>query len=72
MKPHNVIRKFDISLISRVGHCCIRSRLYKYTHAQTVFTLSIIVIRVERAQSIVIIKHKYMLMCNHKSIIDIM
>ena len=35
----------------------------KYTHAQNVFPL---LTRVERSRSIVIIKHKYMLMCNHK------
>ena len=41
----------------------------KYTHAQNVLTVTN---RVERAQSIVIIKHKYMLMCNHKIRIKIM
>ena len=35
----------------------------KYTHARNVLTVTK---RVERLQSIVIIKHKYMLMCNHK------
>ena len=35
----------------------------KYTHAQNQLTVTE---RVERARSIVIIKHKYMLMCNHK------
>ena len=40
----------------------------KYTHAQNVLTVTK---RVERAQSIVIIKHKYMLMCNHKIRINI-
>ena len=39
--------------ISRVSHCCIRSRLYKDTHAQTMFTLSIVIHR-----ATVIIKHK--------------
>ena len=41
----------------------------KYTHAQNV---SIVTKRVERSRSIVIIKHKYMLMCNHKIRINIM
>ena len=42
----------------------------KYTGAQNVLTVTK---RVERAQSIVIIKHKYMmLMCNHKIRINIM
>ena len=41
----------------------------KYTHARNVLTLTK---RVERSQSIVIIKHKYMLMCNHKNRINIM
>ena len=41
----------------------------KYTHAQNVLTVTK---RVERAQSIVIIKHKYMLMCNHKIRINLM
>ena len=33
-----------------VDHCSMRSRFYKYTHAQTVFTLSIVIIRAEHAQ----------------------
>ena len=42
----------------------------KYTGAQNVLTVTK---RAERAQSIVIIKHKYMmLMCNHKIRINIM
>ena len=41
----------------------------KYTHAQNVLTVTK---RVERTQSIVIIKHKDMLMCNHKICINIM
>ena len=40
-----------------------------YTHAQNVFTATKIV---ERTRSIVIIKHKYMLMCNHKIRINVM
>ena len=35
----------------------------KYVHAQNVLTVTK---RVERSRSIVIIKHKYMLMCNQK------
>ena len=41
----------------------------KYTHSQIVLTVTE---RVERSRSIVIIKHKYMLMCNHKIRINIM
>ena len=41
----------------------------KYTHSQNVLTATK---RVERAQFIVVIKHKYMLMCNHKIRINIM
>ena len=41
----------------------------KYTHAQIVLTVTE---RVKRARSIVIIKHIYMLMCNHKIRINIM
>ena len=41
----------------------------KYTHAQNVLTVAK---RVERSQSIVIIKHKYMLMCNHTIHINLM
>ena len=54
----------------RVGHCSLRSRLYGYTHAQTVFTLSIEINRAKHAQSIIIIKHKCMLMCNHKTVLN--
>ena len=41
----------------------------KYIHAQNVLT---VINRVERARSIVNVKHKYMLMCNHKVHINIM
>ena len=41
----------------------------KYTHARNV---SIVTKRVERSRSIDIIKHKYMLMCNHKIHINLM
>ena len=41
----------------------------KYTHAQNVLTVAN---RVERSRSIVIIKHKYMLMCNLKIRINLM
>ena len=44
----------------------------RYEHAQTVFTLSVVINRAEHARFIVIIKHKYMLMCNHKIRINIM
>ena len=41
----------------------------KDTHAQNVLTVAK---RVERSRSIVIIKHKYMLMCSHKIHINLM
>ena len=41
----------------------------KYTHARNVLTVTK---RVERSQSIVFIKHKFMLMCNHKIHINLM
>ena len=41
----------------------------KYTHAQNVLT---VINSVERARSIVIVKHKYMLMYKHKIRINIM
>ena len=39
---------------------------------QTVFTLSIVINNAEYARSIVIIQHKYMLMCNHRIVVNIM
>ena len=42
----------------------------KYTHACT--EVLTVINRVERARSIVIVKHKYMLMCNHKIRINLM
>ena len=43
-----------------------------YTHAQTSFTLSTVINRAERALATEIIRHQYMLMCNHKIHINIM
>ena len=40
--------------------------------SQTVFTLSIAINRAEHVCATVIIKHNYMLMCNHKIAINIM
>ena len=40
--------------------------------SQTVFMLSIAINRAERVCATVIIKHNYMLMCNHKSVKNIM
>ena len=40
--------------------------------SQTVFMLSIAINRAEHVCASVIIKHNYMLMCNHKIIINIM
>ena len=40
--------------------------------SQTVFMLSIAINRAEHVCAIVIIKHNYMLMCNHKIVINIM
>ena len=50
----------------------MRARLYKYTDAHIVFTSSIVINRAEYARSLVIIKHKYILKCNHKIVINIM
>ena len=44
----------------------IRSKIHACAEVLTVVN------RVERARSIVIVKHKYMLMCNHKIHINIM
>ena len=44
-------------------------KIMKYTHARNVLTVTK---RVERSRSIVIIKHKYMLMCSHKIHINLM
>ena len=40
--------------------------------SQTVFMLSIAINRAEHVCATVIIKHNYMLMCNHKFVINIM
>ena len=40
--------------------------------SQTVFMLSIAINRAEHVCATVIIKHNYMLMCNHKIVINIM
>ena len=40
--------------------------------SQTVFMLSIAINRAEHVCAIVIIKHNYMLVCNHKIVINIM
>ena len=40
--------------------------------SQTVFMLSIAINKAEHAGATVIIKHNYMLMCNHKIVINIM
>ena len=40
--------------------------------SQTVFMLSIAINRAEYVRATVIIKHNYMLMCNHKIVINIM
>ena len=40
--------------------------------SQTVFMLSIAINRAEQVCAIVIIKHNYMLMCNHKILLNIM
>ena len=56
----------------------IKSKYFRYTLAsyrpisQTVFMLSIAINRAEHVCAIVIIKHNYMLMCNHKIVIHIM
>ena len=57
----------------------MKAWLYRYTHAQTVFTLWIVINRAELARNyqliiklLVIIKHKYMIICNYKIVINIM
>ena len=40
--------------------------------SQTMFMLSIAINRAEHVCATVIIKHNYMLMCNHKTVINIM
>ena len=40
--------------------------------SQTVFMLSIAINRAEHVCATVIVKHNYMLMCNHKIVINIM
>ena len=50
----------------------MRARLYKYTHTQTAFTLPTVINSAKHAQTTLIIKHKYMLMCNHKICINVM
>ena len=42
-----------------------------YTQVQTVFTLLTVINRAEHSQSILIIAHKYMCMCNHAIVIAI-
>ena len=46
--------------------------LYYRPVSQTVFMLSIAINRAEHVCATVIIKHNYMLMCNHKIVINIM
>ena len=48
----------------------MRARLYKYAH--TVFMLSIVINRAEHARVTVNNKHKCMIVCNHKIVINIM
>ena len=49
----------------------LRCKLYRPI-SQTVFMLSIAINRAEHVCATVIIKHNYMLMCNHKIVINIM
>ena len=52
-----------------------QSNLFKVLYrpiSQTVFMLSIAINRAEHVCATVIIKHNYMLMCNHKIVINIM
>ena len=51
--------------------CKCKRRLYRPI-SQTVFMLSIAINRAEHVCATVIIKHNYMLMCNHKIVINIM
>ena len=57
----------------KLYHKLYRNRLPPYRPiSQTVFILSIAINRAEHVCAIVIIKHNYMLMCNHKIVINIM
>ena len=51
----------------------LMEKLHRYRPiSQTVFMLSIAINRAEHVCAIVIIQHNYMLMCNHKIVINIM
>ena len=56
----------NTNTIERSQSCCYRPI------SQTVFMLSIAINRAEHVCATVIIKHNYMLMCNHKIVINIM
>ena len=53
-------------------YCACLSILTYRPISQTVFMLSIAINRTEHVYATVIIKHNYMLMCNHKIVINIM
>ena len=55
-----------------INCCSIRNKLTYRPISQTVFMLSITINRAEHVCATVIIKHNYMLMCNHKIVINIM
>ena len=62
---------------NKIYTCANRVYMLTQIHAyraisQTVFMLSIATNRAEHVYATVIIKHNYMLMCNHKFVINIM
>ena len=61
----HTVSKSDIIRASGHDHC------YRPI-SQTVFMLSIAINRAEHVCATVIVKHNYMLMCNHKIVINIM
>ena len=63
MRVHALYPRQRVSYITELEHRPI---------SQTVFMLSIAINRAEHVCATVIIKHNYMLLCNHKIVINIM
>ena len=64
-------------MVLKLSLCAVRFTLLYIIFAyrpisQTMFMLSIAINRAEHVCATVIIKHNYMLMCNHKIVINIM
>ena len=77
---HHIISTFSmicitVTYIACLCSCyCVNYMVYLVIRpiSQTVFMLSIAINRAEHVCATVIIKHNYMLMCNHKIVINIM